>query len=59
MGMNDTIKLTLSDDGFDRLHKAAGGRGEFARVSKDTLSALLRDHSSALGKLKEMGVTTR
>ena len=50
-------RLNLSIVGFERLHVAADGRGEFAgRARKDDLRKLLCDHSKVLAILADKGI---
>ncbi len=50
------VNLTLPLSSFEDLHKLAGGRGKFCKVSKWALQGLLMDHAKALATLADMNI---
>lgn len=54
--MTQPLKLYLPLTVFERLHKAADGRGKKTSVSKADLAALLMDHSRILSVLQDEGI---
>ena len=54
--MAKTLTLYLPLKTFEKLHAAADGKGQFCKVRKEDLLALLMDHSRALRSLNEAGV---
>ena len=47
------VALSLSNEDFAALHKAADGKGKKCSVSKRMLSALLLDHGKLISKLRD------
>ncbi len=54
--MTKPLKLCLPLKTFEALASTADGRGQFCRVRKQDLLALLMDHGKVLGLLEDMQV---
>lgn len=54
--MTKPLKLCLPLEIFETLASAAEGRGQFCKVRKRDLQALLTDHGKVIGLLDEMQV---
>lgn len=48
--------IYTSQQTYEELHRAADGRGEMTRVSKQALLHLLMDHGTLVGVAKSAGV---
>lgn len=57
--MTKPLKLCLPLKTFETLAGAADGRGQFCKVRKHDLRALLMDHGKILGLLEDMQVEVK